>query len=241
MGDTSKLGLGRRFAPDARDHPMRAMLPRALAPLPTHKTWHFRGAVLDQGATGTCTAHAAAHFYRAEPIQHRHDLDPFQLYREAVLLDEWTDNDAEAQITDNTQLQWGSSGRGVVKALEARGLVKEYVWAQTLREAVEWVLTRGPVLIGTNWYDGMFNPTREGFVKIAPNDTIAGGHETLIRGVNTTKGFALVVNSWGPRWNKAATECPDGHFLIAFEDLERLFHEDGDAVSPIETKRTKPA
>lgn len=243
MSPRSIHGLGRRFAPDSRDllHPMAAMLPGPTAPLPTNKRWNFRGAVLDQGSTQTCTAHAAAHFYRAEPIQHRRDINPYDLYREGVLLDEWKQNDIEATYPDS-KLQWGSSGRGMVKALEARGLIQEYRWASTLREATEWVLTRGPVLIGTNWYHDFEQPTREGFVtfKSQKGGGVAGGHETLLRGVDTTKGIALVVNSWGPGWNSGkAKKCPKGHFLISFEDLERLFHEDGDAVSPIEKKPPK--
>ena len=130
----------------------------------------------------------------------------------------------------------------MVKALDARDLIEDYVWASTLREATEWVLTRGPVMIGTNWYRDFMEPTREGFVtfKTRQGGGVAGGHETLLRGVDTTKGIALVVNSWGPEWNVGKSKkCPKGHFLISFEDLERLFHEDGDAVSPIEKKSKK--
>jgi hypothetical protein len=239
------LGLGRKFAPDARDenYPMRTLLPKAIETLPTSKTWDFRGAVLDQGGTGTCTAHAAAHFVRSAPMRHKHDLNAFDIYREGVLLDEWGDNDVEATRTDD-QLQFGSSGRGMVKALEARGIIKEYRWGWSVDEISAWVLTRGPVLIGTNWYEDFFNPTTEGFVKFKTPDGggIAGGHETVVRAANRTKAIALVVNSWSARWNANANpppglRCPPGHFLIDFETLHRLIREGGDGVSPIEQKK----
>jgi hypothetical protein len=239
MGDPS-LGLGRKPATDIRNlqHPMRRLLPAATTTLPERKTWSFRGAPLDQGATGTCVAHAAAHFIRSAPMRHTRDIDPFQLYREAILLDEYPANDHEATSPpDNKGLQYGSSGTGGAKALDRRGILKEYLWAQTMREAIEWVLTRGPVMIGTNWYDSMFNPSAQGFAKITPATTVAGGHEYLLLGANQRKGIATFVNSWGPRWNHAATLCRPGFFLMDYETLERLFHEDGDAVSAIEQKR----
>lgn len=237
------LGLGRVPATDKRNlaHPMSRMLLGPLEPIPTRKTWAFRGDVLDQGATGTCTAHAAAHFLHAAPICHKSFIDPFALYREAVLLDEYPDNDADATAADNSGLQAGSSGTGVAKAMDKRGLLKQYIWAKTSREATEWVLTRGPVMVGTSWYEGMFNPTREGFVKIGPNDSVAGGHEYLYLGADSRQGIAHFVNSWGARWNHAATHVRAGHFLMSFEDLERLFHEDGDAVSAIEKAAAKTA
>ena len=241
----TELGLGRIVALDHRDenYPMRTMLPKTIEVLPTSKTWDFRGAVLDQGGTGTCTAHAAAHFIRSAPMRHKMDLDPFAIYREGVLLDEWSANDGEATAPNNG-LQFGSSGRGMVKALEARGIIKEYRWGWSVDAVTGWVLTRGPVLLGTNWYEDFFNPTAEGFIKFhSPSGGgLAGGHETLIRACNRKKAIALVVNSWGTRWNSAAVppkglRCPPGHFLIDFETLHRLLREEGDGVSPIEQKK----
>lgn len=234
----AELGLGRKPSTDPRNlaHPMARRLPAPTAILPVRKTWGFRGEPLNQGATGTCGGHAAAHFVHASPLRHAGFPDPFQIYREAVLLDEYPDNDDDAHAPTNDGLQEGTSGTGVAKALDRRGILEEYLWAGTMREANEWVLTRGPVMVGSNWYDGMFNPTPEGFVRIRANDSVAGGHEYLYLGTNTRRAIALFVNSWGPRWNKAATMCRAGFFLMDYETLERLFHEEGDAVSAIEKK-----
>jgi len=234
------LGLGRLRATDERNklHPMARHLAAPGAPLPIRKTWTFKGPmVLDQGGSGTCTGHAGVHFIHAAPLSHKAFLDPYALYREAVLLDEYTDNDGDANCV-GAACQAGSSGTGIAKALAKRDLIQaEYVWGSTSREAIEWVLTRGPVMMGSNWYDGMFNPTLEGFVKIKPNDTIAGGHEYVIRGVDQRRAVAELVNSWGTRWNGGTgKKCRAGFFLMDFETLERLFSEDGDAVSCLEKK-----
>jgi hypothetical protein len=222
---------------------MARHLAGAGAPQPlTRKTWTFTGNdVLDQGASGTCTGHAGVHFIHCAPLSHKAFLDPYTLYREAVLLDEYDNNDGDATLQPNDALQAGSSGTGIAKALAKRDLIlAEYVWGATLRETVEWVLNRGPVMLGSNWYDSMFNPTLEGYVKITPTASVAGGHEYVLRGVDTRRGVGELVNSWGSRWNSGTgKKCRPGHFLADFETLERLFHEDGDAVSCVEKKPGK--
>jgi hypothetical protein len=234
-------GLGRLRAIDQRNklHPMARHLRPPGAPLPLRKTWAFLGPnVLDQGGSGTCTGHAGVHFIHCAPLSHKAFLNPYALYREAVLLDEYPDNDGDATLQPDGSLQAGSSGTGIAKALAKRDLIQaEYVWGNTSREAIEWVLTRGPVMMGSNWYEGMFNPSLEGFVRIKENDTIAGGHEYVIRGVDQKRAVADLVNSWGTRWNSGpGKKCRPGFFLMDFETLERLFNEDGDAVSCLEKK-----
>lgn len=210
----------------------RALAAPVSADTPTIKTWQFMGDVLDQGNTGTCTAHAAAHFIHSSPFGHRGYLDPFDLYREIVRVDEYPDNDHEAD-GDVSKMQTGSSGTGAAKALHKRGLISEYLWAKGLDEIVAWVLLRGPVMIGTNWYAGLGSPTPEGFANIS--GALRGGHEWLIRGVNLRRGFALAVNSWGPQFNRNATGCRPGHFLLDIDTtLRRLIAEDGDGVSALE-------
>lgn len=241
-----EYGLGRLVSHDVNDerYLMRAAMPRGgtAAPIDTlsDKTWDMRAPALDQGSTGTCTGHAATTFYLCAPMRHAKPLvSPFQLYREGVLLDEWTDNDGEATLADG-QLQFGSSGRAMMKALEARGVIEEYRWGYTLDDVVRWVHDRGPVMIGSDWLEDMFNPTAEGFVKAT--GAVAGGHEYCVRGVHPKRAIARVVNSWGVRWNHAAKppkglHLRGGEFLIAFEDLHKLLREGGDAVSGIERKK----
>lgn len=227
------FGMGRLPAPDPRDarFPMRATL-RTRAIRPPQRSWRFRGSPLSQGATGTCVAHACVHFLRCAPLQTaKLGYTPLDLYRELVLLDEFGANDGEATGPDSG-LQYGSSVRAGVKALEARGHIAQYVWAHNLSTAVDFVTEHGPIIMGTSWYDGMFNVTRDGYARIKPNDGVAGGHAYLIRAVDTRKARARIVNSWG-RWGD------DGEAWIDFADLERLIHEDGEAVGPTEKRLIK--
>jgi hypothetical protein len=245
-------GLGRLPSSDPRNraHPMARALaepPRAL-PVPDVRTWGFYGSVLDQRSTSTCTGHAGSHFIHCEPLAHRGFLNPFALYREAVARDEYHENDREATELDDDKLVTGSSGTGVAKALRDRGLIEgAFLWASEMRDALLWVLTRGPVMVGSNWYSSFGEPTPEGFIKITSSARVIGGHEYLIRGVDMPRGVALAVNSWGPDWNSRSEgrwgkqPLKDGHFLIDHGTLDRLFDEEGDGVSALEKRPAEAA
>jgi len=173
------------------------------------------------------------HFLRCAPVQTaKLGYSAFDLYRELVLLDEWHSNDGEATAPDSG-LNFGSSVRAGVKALEARGHIAQYVWAQNLSTAVDFLTEHGPIILGTNWYDGMFNVDREGYARIKPNDPVAGGHAYLARAVDTRKARVRIVNSWSERWGQG------GEAWLSFQDLERLIHEDGEACGPVEKRLIK--
>jgi len=220
-------GLGRIFVPDDRDQ--RFLMARKLAgptePLPVKKTWRFRGGALDQGDTGTCVGNGWEGFLHAEPIEpNATELDAQAIYRAARLIDGDDPND----------LQAGSSVRAGAQAVTKSGKLTSYLWAFNTREMAEWILRFGPVVAGTDWMTSMFQPTVEGFVKITPTATIAGGHCYLVRGANTKQGVFTCTNSWGYRWGKR------GHFYMSFEDMETLMHRDGEAATAIQ-QRVKAA
>lgn len=228
-------GFGRRFAPDGRDrnYLMRRMLAdaRALA-LPARKTWSIHGKALDQGNTGTCVGHAWRNFLRCAPIRtERGGPSPFDIYRSAVLKDTWRANNDEARLPDRDPgLDFGTSVRAGAKAVTGFGRLKSYVWSFALQPVIEWVLTEGPVVLGTNWYSSFARPDRAGIVRIAPNAKVVGGHAYLLRGVDTRRALARCANSWGDGWGLS------GEFLLPFRDLERLIQEDGEACSAVEKR-----
>jgi hypothetical protein len=257
------LGLGRRAPPD-RDNDAAYLMARALPsaaarledPPPAKRSWGLPSAALRfQGATGTCTEHGGVHLVKASPIATRAEArlwPQFSAYREYILEDEWADNDHEATGPDSG-LQFGSSVRAMVKWLVKRGYAGGYAWAFKRSDASLWVRTRGPVVVGTNWYEAMFNLSTEGFAKIPPNDPLAGGHCYLWCGADERRGVDLWANSW-TRWGisrrafsaKAGTVTlgntpPEqrGFFLTAAEVTERLIHEDGEVATVTET-RWKP-
>jgi len=222
--------FGRRVSKDERDRQylMRRLLPPATeVVLPTSKTWRIAAKNLDQGDYGTCVGNGWANFLRCAPIQTTADESmALKIYDAAIQLDEWTDND------NDTDRQMGTSVRAGAEAVTNMGRLKSYLWAFELQPAVEWVLTMGPVVLGTNFYTSMFRPDAQGIVQIKPRDRIEGGHCYLWRGVDTKKALAHCVNSWGDSWNPVMS----GDFLIPLRDVERLIHEDGEVSTAVQKK-----
>ncbi len=233
-------GFGRRYAADDRDRNflMRRMLPdvRRLT-LATRKTWSINSKALDQGDTGTCVGHAWRNFLRCSPIRtEKGGPSAFDVYRSAVLKDPWATNDKEAKLPDGDDgLAYGTTVRAGAKALTDFGRLKSYVWAFSLQTTVEWVLTQGPVVLGTNWYSSMSHTDAQGIARITPTAEPVGGHAYLLRGVDTRTALARCCNSWGDSWGKS------GEFFLPFADLERLIHEDGEACSAVEKRLTAKA
>lgn len=224
-------GLGRIFTPDPNDQ--KFMMARTLTPSPvTKKLWALRKPVLDQGNTGTCVAHGWTNFLRASPMRTTKGIDkPYDLYRKIVVVDEYPTNDFEATAPDD-QLQSGTSVRAGAKVVTTEGRLASYLWAFNLADALSWVLSSGPVVLGTNWYSGMFAVDSGGFAHIAAGDTVAGGHCYLWRGADSKRGVGRFQNSWGGGWGKG------GEFLMEFKDIERLITEQGEACTAVEQKFT---
>src|SRR5690349_13432585 len=130
MSSPRIYGMGRLPAPDERDcsFPLQAMLGKK--PRRRTRPWD-RPRVLDQGGSGTCVGHAWRLWLEMAPHLHPADygLGAFDIYRAAVLLDEFRQNDREARIEDPDQLQHGTSVRAGAKAMLAAGYIGEYRWA----------------------------------------------------------------------------------------------------------------
>ncbi len=223
------IKFGRRPSKDERDK--NYLMTRLLAPagtvLPTSKTWRIAAKNLDQGNFGTCVGNGWANFLRAAPIQTSADeAMALQIYDAAILLDEWTDNDQDVNR------QMGTSVRAGAQAVANMGRLKSYLWAFELQPAVEWVLTKGPVVLGTTWYHSMMFPDKAGIVQIKPRSPIDGGHCFLWRGANTSKALAYCCNSWSDDWGLS------GNFYIPFRDLETLIHDDGEVCTAVQKSLT---
>lgn len=222
-------GLGRLFAPDVRDgrfllreHPRTQQVALRLPA----KTWPMFSLPLDQGNTGTCVGHGWRHLLTAVPVVVRPNLPPsaFDIYDWATQLDEWTDNDHDAER------QYGTSVRAGAKALQTQGKVGEYRWTNEVDEAADWIAgvdaqgkaIGGPVVIGINFYASMFDLDSEGYMRIAPNTVLSGGHCMLLLGWNQERGAFRGLNSWGVSWGQR------GRFWLDGDTARRLFTEDGE-------------
>lgn len=215
-------GFGRLIAPDQRDkqYPMKR-LTRRLA-LPASRMWTSKRAfVLDQGQTSMCVGFSWAGFLEAAPWTHQLANDDGQrFYHLAQQNDEWEGDGYE-----------GSSVRGGAKALSILGLITgEYVWAQKETDVWDFVRGRGPVVAGTTWLTGMFDPDPKGYLKLTGGEE--GGHAWLIIGASASKQAYRMQNSWGESWGD------HGRAWIRREDFKVLLEQTGgECCSAIEVKK----
>lgn len=171
---------------------------------------------LDQGREGACVGFAWAHDAAARPkvVPLVDDLDAFDIYHRARVLDQWP-----GEGYDGTSVIAG------VKAMQERGWVKTYRWAFGEDDLALAVGYRGPAVLGINWYTGMFRPDVDGFLK--PSGNIEGGHAILCHGYSVRDGgYYKVHNSWGQGWGV------NGEARIRREDMARLLSELGEACIP---------
>lgn len=241
--------LGRREAVDERDNkfPMALVLPTSLEGV-TSKYWYAYRAYCNQ--TGdTCVANAWTHFLTDSPRTHRiYDLDAGRpnwginlqlalrgyvsnqsseagwrgwLYDQAQNIDEW----------DDTPPEGGTSVRAAAKILQALGAITSYHWANSVGDIANAVLTTGPVVMGTTWYNSMFNPilkSDHAYLGVNPDSGIAGGHAWVVNGYSTDTGYFRMKNSWGKDWGYGA------HAYLSSHDLDYLLNDGGEACIGLE-------
>jgi hypothetical protein len=240
MDETLLARLGRRPAPDDRDHQHLLRTAVSVDPLETlphypRRFWYDNGAWLDQGSTPQCVAYSWTHFVEDSPITHPESpspggtvFAPADLYHEAQLLDEWAGTEYD-----------GTSVRAGAKALQARGFLTEYLWAFDVDTLIRWVLEKGPAVLGVNWYWSMFEPRsgtdalggRRAFLNVDSASGLAGGHAFVVNGVNIERRIFRMKNSWGRDWGV------DGRLSISFEDMDYLLRDEGEACTALEVRK----
>lgn len=206
-------GLGRLHSSDSRDanFPLRSI---ATPSERLYRYWWASGWRGDQGNTSQCVAYSWLHYLSDGPVTHSSRSQPMMaptdLYRAAQEVDEWPGNAYD-----------GTSVRAGAKILQAAGFITHYWWAWDVETVINALLSLGPVVVGTNWYSGMFQPDEDGHIELTGH--LAGGHAYLLNGVSRTRGLVRLKNSWGTSWGN------NGMAWLDLEDLERLIAEDGEA------------
>ena len=211
-------GLGYRFQPDERDkaHPLRMAARREVGELPKSKYWWTRFP-LDQGDTPMCVGFATRQFLSSSPVPDISGPGAEEIYAGARRLDEWPGENYE-----------GTSGRGAMKFLQSIGYIEEYQWTWDIKQAMEFVLLHGTLLLGIKWTKDMFTPDGHGIIH--PTGKDAGGHEVLVRGVDRTRGLFQILNSWGADWGT------NGRAFILGEDLDKFLGSgDADLILPVQS------
>ena len=179
---------------------------------------------LDQKSEGSCVGFAWAHELAARPVA-LNGIDAFvarELYYGAQKLDEWPGG----AYPGASEFYEGTSVLAGAKACKALGVITEYRWAFGLDDVRRSIGYKGPVVLGLNWYEGMFEPKDDG--QISPTGERLGGHAILANAVDEKRKRVLLHNSWGPTWGRpTAASC-----WLSFDDLGRLLHEQGEACIP---------
>lgn len=205
--------------PDIRNkaYPLSLALPEAPAYLPKFKYWSA-GPVLDQGETPMCVGFSWKQWMQTKPLRTLDGPSPEFIYNECKKIDELPGVD-------------GTTTKAAVTVMQGEGRVQSYLWATNMDELKAFLLTKGPVCVGTEWTDDMFYTDSKGFVH--PSGAAAGGHAYLCIGYSTMRKSFRFINSWGKSWGE------NGRFWISEEDFAHLlFDRYGEACAAIEQKVT---
>lgn len=171
------------------------------------------GPILDQGSTGSCTGHALAGLLniKQKDRQFNHE-DALGFYALGTYFDPyqgvWPGDDT------------GSSGIAVAKGATKARVAQAYGHVFGIDHFLR-ALSVGPLLVGSEWYDGMFDPASDGTVAVHGN--YVGGHEYVAIGYDTASEKVWFQNSWGQGWGDG------GLFKMNKDDLAFLLGRQGDA------------
>lgn len=198
-------------------------------------TWARHTPILDQGQLGSCTGNALTGALgtdsasRTATAQVTVKADGKGVFKagsysldedfavKAYELNTRLDDIAGQYPPDDT----GSSGPACGKSAQQLGLVTGYTHAFTY-DAFRSALQSGPVLIGIDWYNSMFDPAADGQITVDTSSGLAGGHELVVREYDAVNDIAWVDNSWGASWGVNGR----GYFKGA--DLRALLAAGGD-------------
>ena len=205
---------------DPRDH--NYLMPRKMVPPSLRMKFYPTGPILDQGSDPFCVEYAATQLLWTGPVSnYKFNHVHGELYHRCQKVDEWPGEDYD-----------GTSVRAAMKVLQSDGYISEYNWAFDVGTVVNYVLTTGPVIVGTNWYYDMFNP-KDGFIQVG--GVLIGGHAWLLKGINLdypcpdgTTGAFRMIQSWGHEWGNGPV---GGLAWVSIRDIARLIEEDGEAAT----------
>jgi hypothetical protein len=214
-------GMGRALIehdPASRAYGVRGVVTRAGIER-RNKTWR-RPTAYDQGRSSSCVGQTCQGMLNttpqtaAIPLTTRKRYPGTLIYQNAQRLDQWPGEEPS---------YYGTSALGAMRYLKNEGIVKEYRWCFGLDDVLDTLVQYGPVGIGVWWYSGMMSTDSRGYIN--PTGSQVGGHEVELHGIDVSGEYVIGTNSWGLGWGQR------GRFKLSWENLDRLLHEDGDAVT----------
>ena len=130
----------------------------------------------------------------------------------------------------------GTSVLAGAKVMKSLASIAGYAWAFSIDDVIDALIQKGPVVLGINWYDGMYEAPN-GMLTVSGE--LVGGHCILAIGYTvSSKKFGgqptiTLQNSWGPRWGS------NGLAEILVSDLRKLLKDGGEACLPLKTPYDK--
>lgn len=183
---------------------------------------------LDQGSEGACVGFGWSAELAVDPITFNVSKNfALNVYNGARAIDQ-----AEGNYWPE-----GASVLAGAKYAKRQGWISEYRWAFGIDDVIDALVSKGPVVLGVNWYDGMYATESDGRVRI--NGPLVGGHCILATGYwpdHPVWGGNWIqwMNSWGRTYGKM------GVGWIRDIDLQRLLEENGEACVAMDIAPTNP-
>lgn len=205
---------------------------RAQVFVPKTKVW-VPQAALDQGVEGTCVGHGFGHEANAMPVQ------PFRTQTHTDALS-WFDMAARIDPWPGEDRANGTSVLCGAKIGVQLGWYTAYNWAFDLQSALMALCEQGPLVMGTDWLDGMWDTDDRGQLRVS--GTPQGGHCWIVFGfvkagdVNPISNdiapvdVVLMQNSWGLSWGLG------GRAWMTVEDYDILRKAGGEVCIPVGRK-----
>jgi hypothetical protein len=200
-------GLGRWpfLQPQDAMYLMRHELKRSDIVVPEDKVWQH-GDILNQGNEGACVGFGWTAWENAKPrgfrVQQGYDY-AFDWYKKAQGIDPWPGDDYS-----------GTTVRAGARIGVQRELLGTYLWGSGKDDIDAWLLTKGPIVVGSTWFRSMDSVGPLGWVKVDPSSGKRGGHCYLLLGRRS--GNYVFQNSWG------AGYADDGLFYMNTENFIKL-------------------
>ncbi len=189
----------------------------------------------DQGREGACVGHGVTTDLLASPKPFtkltfdQANRQALRRYKRAQVLDPWA---GEAYS--------GTSVDAGFQVIREEGHIESWRWMYNINQVRDAVIAVGPVVLGVNWYSGMYSTRPSGLVRV--DGSVVGGHcitiigyhpGMRIRGEDWNSRYEVFKwkNSWGNSYGR------NGVGYITSVDLERLLNENGDAAVALGRKR----
>jgi hypothetical protein len=201
------------YTTDYRKWPM-ASYGLVLAEAGQEHRYYLHGPVIDQGQTNSCVGQTSKQWMQTAPRRTMVGPSGWQIYQRCLQVD-----NIPGEGDTGTTLQ------AMLKVLQEQGRVSSYLWAESASDIKNWILLRGPVIVGTTLTTNM-RDLKNGYM--VPTGNPIGGHAYLIIGYSKSRDAFLMVNSWGMSWGF------QGKAWIRFGDMDTLLRGQGEAVGIIE-------